>query len=94
MLNQFKRMDMHKSEACRVDVNNVLRRIETKCADDKPLPRIQLLEAPVYVYVEADRFENVIEHMVSNAQDATSDDGRIEVRVLGKNNEVCIEIED
>ncbi|MEJ2363047.1 MAG: PEP-CTERM system histidine kinase PrsK, partial [Gammaproteobacteria bacterium] len=67
MLNQFKRMDMHKSEACRVDVNNVLRRIETKCADGKPQPRIHAPETPVYVYVEPDRFENVIAYGVKCA---------------------------
>lgn len=94
MLNQLKRMDMKKSEIEKVDVSRVLDKVVKKCAARQPTPNLNICAESTFVGVEPDRFENIIEHLVTNAQDATPEDGSIEIRLSKTHAEVQIEIED
>lgn len=50
--------------------------IETRCAALTPIPKM-FLESEVEAVIDADKFANVIYHLVSNAQQATADDGHV-----------------
>jgi putative PEP-CTERM system histidine kinase len=94
MLNQLKRIDLHESHATRVGVNSILTKIVQKCSDRRPIPGLLATTSEIFIYVEPDRFMNVIEHLVANAQDATEENGSIYISVKQIDKEVCIEIED
>ncbi len=60
----------------------------------KPVPVLNQSEEQLNVVAEQDRLAAVIEHVVQNAQDATPDDGKVELRLTSDNQSAVIEIED
>jgi putative PEP-CTERM system histidine kinase len=94
MLNQLKRMDLQKTDAIKLEVNQVLTKIVQKCLDRRPVPEFSANPEELFIYVEPDRFMNVIEHLVTNALDATDEAGKVFIRAKRQDNMVCIEIED
>ncbi len=61
---------------------------------DSPAPALACDGFDGYVVADADRLASVIEHVISNAQDATPDDGFVRVRLYRQGHEAVIEIED
>lgn len=94
MLSQLKRMDMHKSDATRVNVTDILDKVVRKHSTRSPVPTLVSDKDVAFVYTEPERFMNVVEHLVTNAQDATPESGKIVLSVRNENKEVLIEIED
>lgn len=94
MLNQLKRSGMQKTDAVKLDVNAVMTKVVQKCSERRPIPEFKSESPNAFICVEPDRFFNVVEHLITNAQDATYDEGRIYVRLKVKDKDVCIEIED
>lgn len=54
--------------------------LENRCHNLLPVPQL-ICEEEQSVVVDAEKFSNVIYHLVSNAQQATADDGQITVRL-------------
>lgn len=54
--------------------------VEQRCGSYLPTPTVQV-NSEVPVVLDKDKFSNVIYHLVSNAQQATSDDGRVEIEI-------------
>jgi putative PEP-CTERM system histidine kinase len=52
--------------------------VEQRCASYLPTPSV-LVGTEIPVVLDKDKFSNVIYHLVSNAQQATSDDGNVEI---------------
>ena len=54
--------------------------VEQRCASYLPAPNVQVSsETPVVL--DKDKLSNVIYHLVSNAQQATSDDGKVDIEI-------------
>lgn len=94
MLNQLKKVQFNQSDAQRVDVGKTLRSVVELCGDVLPVPELQVKKDNIFIYAEADRFQDIITHLVRNAQEATQPDGRIAVRMSTDDGFVKIEIED
>lgn len=77
MLSQLKRVDKLTEDVSKVNVNQVLNDIASKCGARKPKPVFTATTDGLTVHVEYDRFANIIEHLVNNAQDATPEDGEV-----------------
>ncbi|MCF2948268.1 PEP-CTERM system histidine kinase PrsK [Paraglaciecola aquimarina] len=54
--------------------------VEQRCASYLPKPSIEVLDE-MPVVLEVDKFSNVIYHLVSNAQQATNDDGSVNISI-------------
>lgn len=54
--------------------------IEQRCLSYQPKPEIELTEQ-IPVVLDQDKFANVIYHLVSNAQQATADDGYVIIKI-------------
>jgi signal transduction histidine kinase len=52
--------------------------VEQRCASYLPTPSV-LVGTEIPVVLDKDKFSNVIYHLVSNAQQATSDDGNVDI---------------
>jgi putative PEP-CTERM system histidine kinase len=57
---------------------NVKQVVEQRCASYLPTPNVTI-QSEAHVVLDKDKFCNVIYHLVSNAQQATSDDGIVDI---------------
>jgi len=94
MLSQLKRATSQHAEASRIDVIKALKEAVGKCASRQPVPQFRPEVENIKVCAEPDRFMNVIEHLIGNAQDATPETGEISVAVQCANKTVSIYIKD
>jgi putative PEP-CTERM system histidine kinase len=60
----------------------------------QPEPSLALTDDSVYVMADPERLTNVLEHLIRNAQDATADNGRIEIGMKVADRFVCISVSD
>ncbi|MCB1743429.1 MAG: PEP-CTERM system histidine kinase PrsK [Gammaproteobacteria bacterium] len=83
------------TRARRVVLNEVLEEVVTARAAMRPIPTLESCARSVEVDSDRDRLGSVIEHLVTNAQEATADDGRVVVRLRADEAQsAVIEIED
>jgi len=54
--------------------------VEQRCASYLPVPSV-VVSSDTPVVLDKDKLSNVIYHLVSNAQQATSDDGKVEIEI-------------
>lgn len=54
--------------------------VNQRCGSYLPTPKVQV-DSEVPVVLDKDKFSNVIYHLVSNAQQATSDDGKVDIDI-------------
>ncbi|WP_395344760.1 XrtA/PEP-CTERM system histidine kinase PrsK [Ningiella sp. W23] len=76
------------------NIQDVLQRlISTKCAAQKPHPTL-LSSDPIEIKIDTDKFTNVMYHLIHNAQQATSEDGRVDVQAQLSSESIIISIKD
>ncbi len=79
----------------KVNLKNMLMRVVESRAASLPKPELQFGVEDLFVNVVEERLENVLNHLIQNAQEATGDKGLVNVRVSASVPEVVdIEIED
>ncbi|WP_371194249.1 XrtA/PEP-CTERM system histidine kinase PrsK [Glaciecola sp. SC05] len=67
--------------------------ITQKCCAQKPCPEM-LAKDSIEISIDAEKFINVMYHLISNAQQATNESGKVTVDVCALENGVEISIED
>ncbi len=94
MLSQLRkgRESMHAMKA--VKIYPILEQVVSHRSHYKPAPVFRGEVPHAYVVADADRLLNVIEHVVNNAQDATADDGVVEIRLRQEGAWILVEVED
>ncbi len=65
----------------KVDASKAVLRAASECSDRKPVPAVSVPDSPVVVIANSDRLVMAISHAIRNAQDATSEEGDIQVRL-------------
>jgi putative PEP-CTERM system histidine kinase len=65
----------------RVDLNELAALVATRCADRKPVPVVTRASGAAFIGADGERLTSVLEHVVRNAQDATPDDGRVDLLI-------------
>ena len=61
---------------------------------EPPKPNLRVDSNYLKLIADKDRFTAIIVHLIKNAQEATPEDGRIDVRVYERDGSAIIEIED
>jgi len=87
-----KRADVEKSVL--VELAPLLREVIEKRQDRLPQPSLVIDEAEACVVAVRKRLAQVLTHLVDNAQQATAEDGRIEVRLYGQDACCIVDIRD
>jgi putative PEP-CTERM system histidine kinase len=77
-----------------VDLNRVAREAVARCSDRMPKPQLEAPDVALHVRADAERLTTAIEHLLRNAQDASSDDGRIGVRIEKEDDRALVEVTD
>jgi len=67
--------------------------INERCNGSLPLPILNL-QTDCLLTIDAERFSNVLYHLIDNAQQATADTGSVIVTVTREDNQLCIDISD
>jgi putative PEP-CTERM system histidine kinase len=75
------------------DLRELARTAVSRCAYRSPVPVLEP-GAPVMVIANAERLAVVIEHIIRNAQDATSENGKVSVSVGQNGHEAQLLVED
>jgi len=61
---------------------------------ERPVPVAQHIDPGLILNIEKDKLLSVLEHLVQNAQEATSDQGSVEIAALELDNEIQIKVSD
>jgi putative PEP-CTERM system histidine kinase len=82
------------SNVTKIDMVELIQEvIDTKCAVALPLPSFEYKEN-VHLYLNANKFANVLYHLISNAQQATPDDGSVKITLNQTDDAAFVEIHD
>jgi putative PEP-CTERM system histidine kinase len=89
------RSEIPKKHSDRADLKSIIVQISEERSAQLPAPTIrQVPSTSVWVYADANRLGSVIGHIIQNAQEASSANGKVEIGLLLTNTEALIEIED
>ena len=61
---------------------------------DLPKPVLLPMESDISIQVEKDKLVTVLEHLVQNAQEATPDDGQVEIKLERLATQICVQVKD
>ena len=76
------------------DLNQLLREVVERRSASRPIPELELLDAPLCVEADREQLATVFGHLVQNAQEATPDDGQVWIRLSAAEGQAIIEVED
>ena len=77
-----------------LEVDALLVETITKCGDLKPIPALRLNDKGLRIRADRDSLMMIISHLIRNAQEATPEQGFIDVRLTKRQDRAIIEIED
>jgi putative PEP-CTERM system histidine kinase len=77
-----------------VNLAKLLEEVVSDAQASKPAPVLECSTRDMAVTADRDRLASVMGHMIRNAQDATSEDGRVTVRLQKLNGHAVVEVED
>lgn len=78
----------------RVDVGAVLDKVVADCQNRAPVPELSREPRPVIVSADLERLGSAFEHLIRNAQDATSSDGSVRIELKAEYDSVQVTIQD
>jgi len=94
MLSQLKKMRFTESDTRIVNVKDALMKVVASRAAQIPVPELVAKNGDLSIYVEYERFINTMEHLVQNAQEATAEDGFVNIEITSEDDFVVIKVED
>jgi putative PEP-CTERM system histidine kinase len=77
-----------------INLDKLLEEVVHDAQAAKPAPVLECDARNMAVTADRDRLASVMGHVIRNAQDATSDDGRVTVRLRKVNGHAVVEVED
>ena len=92
MLSLFQSAEARPSR--RVLLWEVLEHCMQGCAHGKPEPQLSMADRSVHVRCDPERLAGALEHLIKNAQQATTADGRVSVSALCVDGRASITVED
>ncbi|MCK4587883.1 MAG: PEP-CTERM system histidine kinase PrsK, partial [Gammaproteobacteria bacterium] len=94
LLSQLRKGYVEKSNLQNVRLDELLQEVAGRCSHEKPQPLFISQHSGGTILVDRERFGAVLEHLVQNSQEATSDTGKVEIRLSGTEERAIIEIVD
>jgi putative PEP-CTERM system histidine kinase len=94
LLDQLRNRRAQTEKRIQVDLNGLLKKVIESKQQRLPRPVIKHACPSCFANLEKDRMANVLAHLIDNAQQATNDNGSIEVRLMNHDSTQVIEIKD
>jgi putative PEP-CTERM system histidine kinase len=83
-----------QGESGPVELKPMLERLVAETGGRRPAPRLKMAGPPPVLHADAPRLENVIRHLLHNAQDAAGPDGGVEIELIGREADVLVVVSD
>lgn len=93
LMAQLKSADVTGARQ-RVDIVQELREVVAAKSGGRPVPVLTTELESTFVLAEPDRLSSVLGHVVQNAQDATPQDGKVELRLWTGSDQAIVEVRD
>jgi len=94
MLSQLMQKQSSNHLKKLINISSLVRDlIDGRCMQRLPHPQL-IVQADVHLEIDAERFSNILFHLIDNAQCATTEDGQVTVTVNEQNNQLAISITD
>ncbi len=93
LMEQMK-SGMRGSSTQPINLNSLLKEVTTAHATRKPVPTLNPFPERLIVHADREQLATVFGHIIQNAQDATSNDGHVIIRVSDASNVAVVEVED
>lgn len=94
MVSQLRKGAPNAGESSFFKVGEVLREVVIARSIDRPRPVLTAVDASLCLQANCDRFMAVLGHLIQNAQEATSADGKVKVTAYQDAQKVVIEVTD
>ena len=94
MLGQLKKGNIQSISQAKINLVNVLKDVAIQQANNKPLLSIKIKAEDCWVVGEKEKMVAILGHLVQNAQEATEDNGLVEIKVTKKQGNIIIKIID
>jgi len=82
------------AEVRRANLAELCTAAAARCGNRAPVPDVHIIDGSVEVIVSPDRLTSVIENILRNAQDATSERGHVAIQVARATHRALVEIRD
>jgi len=94
LLEQLRNKHAEVEKKIIIDLGDLVCEVVDSKKGEFPQPRLTTAREKFFVAAEKNRLANVLAHLIDNAQQATADDGSIDVTVLSNETEHIVEIKD
>ncbi len=94
MLAQLRKGGTVESAKSIVDLQPILRDAVSTCAGQDPVPSLESEDGQLLLVIDAEKLTNVLSHLIQNAQEATTRQGRVQVKAGVDHDDVLIEVTD
>ncbi|MDH5409726.1 MAG: PEP-CTERM system histidine kinase PrsK, partial [Gammaproteobacteria bacterium] len=94
LLAQLRKDRFEKSAKIKITINKEIGESVQNMSSMKPIPVFTDCNEPITMDIDGDRLSAVVEHLIRNAQEATDEEGHIEVSLKKRDNLAIIEISD
>ncbi len=94
MLAQLTNKQSSQEQSKKIAVGSMLRALlRERCSGSLPLPEL-IADTDCDLTIDSERFANVLFHLIDNAQQATPDDGQVQVELRHGDGQLRLEIRD
>lgn len=94
MLAQLRKGPLEETTTKLVNLLPILNKVITSRSHQRPEPTLDVKATTLIVTADAERLATVVEHIVQNAQEATPDDGRVEIVMRQEPGWACVDVRD
>lgn len=94
MLSQLTQKQSGNIQKKTVQMSQLLSQlIKERCTEHEPLPTLQV-DQDCELYIDSERFSNILFHLIDNAQQATPSDGSVKIQLNAENDFMVLKIID
>ena len=94
MLTQLRKGSSTVDDISLFDIVKVLSEVVKARSTRKPLPVLTTIDPGLKLQANQDKFAAIMEHLIQNAQEATDENGSVEIKTYQHNDKIIIEVAD
>jgi len=94
LLAQLRKNRFHNMERSKIHLNKEIAESVKNLSASEPVPGFIDCKENMTIFAYGDRFSSIVEHLIRNAQDATPDDGQIDITLSRDEDFAIIKVSD
>jgi len=94
ILGQLKKGNIHSNNQQKINLIDVLEQVVVQQSANRPVLNFKVEDEDCWILAEKEKMVAILGHLVQNAQEATDDNGFVEIKLLKQQNEVILKVMD